>query len=253
LFESKQHTAFAVFSIKAEEFRLNNEKREALMFIKCFFSALTIFVSTQAGAIETLVNRPTGPTRGLVVIAPAKKYLMKERLFSGLAEKLAREGYVTVRFNWSQDTLQVPELELQRATRDIHQIVQTARKQFGFGAKETILISKSFSTKALDLSAALAKTHILLTPNCSPDAPFKQVYWNLLNQNDLSLRIIISKEDPYCDVDEISQTLKVLSKLSLLSTTHGDHNFVSSKPSNEPSYEYQDEVIDSIAQKLRFL
>lgn len=223
------------------------------MFKELFFLSLTIFMSVQAMAMETLVNRPTGAARGLVVIAPAKKYLMKERLFSELANKLTAEGYITIRFNWSPDTLQDPELELQRASRDINYIVQAAQRHFGFRAENTILISKSFSTKALDASTSLANTHILLTPNCSAEAPFRQVYWNILNRADLSLRVLISNEDPYCNVDEIRQTLRILSKASLLGTTHGDHNFVVMTPSNEPSYVYQDQIVSSITQQLRYL
>lgn len=200
----------------------------------------------QAMASEVLVDQPSGAPKGLVIIAPAKKYLMRERLFSTLAEKLASEGYVTVRFNWSPETLQVPELEIQRASEDIKRIVESAQRKFGFSADETTLISKSFSTKALGPSLWLAKAHILLTPNCSVEAPFQKTYGEILNQSSLSLSMIISNEDPYCDVNEIRQTLGALDKLALLSTTHGDHNFVLSEASGELNFKHQDEVIERV-------
>lgn len=221
------------------------------MFKIYFLSMVLAFASIQARAVETLVSLPLGTPKGLVVIAPAKKYLMQERLFTELAAGLTNQGYVTVRFNWSPDTLQVPELEFQRASQDIVSVLLTAQKDFSFRAEQTILISKSFSTKVLDALIPLAKTQILLTPNCSPEAPFQKTYGNILNQSDLSLRILISNEDPYCNIDEIRQTLKTLSKTHLLTATHGDHNFVEITPSSDnPFFGYQDQVIQSIVDGL---
>lgn len=222
------------------------------MFQKIILVMVLSFACAQSMALETLVSKPTGNAKGLVIIAPAKKYLMRERLFSKLAESLANEGYIVVRFNWSANTLEVPELEFQRASHDIQNVVLASQKTFGFSSENTILISKSFSTKALELSLSLAQAQILLTPNCSVEAPFQKTYWNVLNQVGLSLKLIISNEDPYCNVDEIRESLKNLHKLNLLTTTiQGDHNFVITKPeSNESSYKYQDLVIKNIVEHL---
>lgn len=212
--------------------------------LKILILSLFMVASFQAWALETVVNSPQGQAKGLVVIAPAKKYLMKERLFSSLADQLARRGFLTVRFNWSEDTLQVPDQELTRAARDIQYVTLSAQRKFGFQPHQTILISKSFSTKAIDPSLNLAKTHILLTPNCSTEAPFQKTYWNILNRGNTNLRMIISVDDPYCDVNEIRRTLTFMRKPELLATTKGDHNFVVTDPStNGPSYMYQDLVI----------
>ncbi|WP_413288815.1 hypothetical protein [Bdellovibrio sp. HCB337] len=213
---------------------------------KMIFTLLLILSSTQTYAVEVLVDRPEGEAKGLVIVAPAKKYLMKERLFSGLAEKLKSQGFITVRFNWSEDTLQVPEQELRKAARDIHEVTTNAQKTFGFGADQTVLISKSFSTKALDPSIDLARTHILLTPNCSTEAPFEKTYWNILNKEDIHLKMVISEEDPYCKVDEIRRTLRDLQREDLLATTSkGDHNFVVTEEAG-PSYKFQDLVIEYV-------
>lgn len=216
--------------------------------MKTTILVLILFISFQARALETLVNRPIGSVKGLVVIAPAKKYLMQERLFSSLAEALASRGFLTVRFNWSLDTLQVPELELQRAARDIQYIVGNAQRTFGFSAEQTTLISKSFSTKALDASLTLAKTYILLTPNCSAAAPFHKTYGNILQEPDIRLKMIISVDDPYCNIKEIYQTLNAIGRPQLLATTQGDHNFVvSDSTAKTSSYVFQDLVVRYVA------
>lgn len=203
-----------------------------------------VSVSINASAMETLVNRPIGTIKGLVVIAPAKKYLMQERLFSSLAQNLASRGFLTVRFNWSADTLSTPELELQKAARDIQNITLNAQRMFGFRTDQTTLISKSFSTKALDHSLSLARNHILLTPNCSTEAPFQKTYNNVLSKSDIRLKMIISVDDPYCYVSEIFQTLNAIGRPQLIATTKGDHNFVVINQATKSSfYGFQDLVI----------
>lgn len=207
-------------------------------------SILLLFSSIQAIALETMVNKPNGPVRGLVIIAPAKKYLMQERLFSVLAETLASRGFVAVRFNWSPDTLQTPELELQRAARDIQSVTVNAQRVFGFRPEQTALISKSFSTKAVAPSLSLAKSHILLTPNCSAEAPFQQTYQNILQKSDIRLKMVISVDDPYCNVSEIFQTLNSIGRPQLLATTKGDHNFIVLNPATGTvSYAFQDLIV----------
>ena len=222
------------------------------MFFRYAVVLLGICFSMQAKAVDTRVARPLGAPKGLVVIAPAKAYLMEERLFTQLSDHLVQQGFVAVRFNWSPDTLQDPAFELQRAARDIKEVLQTAQKHFGIYADRTVLVSKSFSTKALAPSLVLAHTHILLTPNCSPEAPFQKTYGTILSHNELSLRMIISSEDPYCRVDEIRQTLRVLAKSPLLTTTHGDHNFVVTDPSSHiASFYYQDQVVKNVVDSLK--
>ncbi|MBL7542607.1 MAG: hypothetical protein JNL11_02270 [Bdellovibrionaceae bacterium] len=212
--------------------------------LKSVVSVLFVFMSFQALAVQALVTKPMGPVKGLVVIAPAKKYLMQERLFSSLAEALVRQGFLAVRFNWSLDTLQIPELELQRAERDIQNVVLSTQRTFGIKPEQTILISKSFSTKALTASLSLAKSHILLTPNCSADAPFYQTYKNVLHKTGISLKIVISVDDPYCHVSEIYQTLNAIKRPQLLATTKGDHNFVVLDATTKtPIYAFQDLVV----------
>lgn len=205
---------------------------------------LIAFLSHSALSMETIVNRPQGQARGLVVIAPAKKYLMHERLFVELANSLARQGFVAVRFNWAADTLLEPAFEQQKAARDIQFILANAQRVFGFKAQQTVLITKSFSTKSIENLLGLAKFHILLTPNCSKEAPFFKTYGNVLNKLSGNLKIIISESDPYCNVNEIRQTLALLKKPELLSTTKGDHNFVIIDPNSKTShFQFQDGVV----------
>jgi hypothetical protein len=221
------------------------------MLKKALLTAILLLSQNHARAAEVLVDRPSGVPKGLVVIAPAKKYLMKERLFAELAERLTGQGYVTVRMNWSPETLQVPELEIQRASDDIQQVVLAAQSEFGFNADQTVLISKSFSTKALGPSLGLAKKHFLLTPNCSAEAPFLNTYGKVLSWPNIELSLIISNEDPYCDVNQIRQTLNSLGRSSWLWTTHGDHNFVLPEQSTDLlRYRHQDEVINKVVDQV---
>jgi alpha/beta superfamily hydrolase len=207
----------------------------------------------QAGAVEILVSQPSGETRGLVVIAPAKKYLMHERLFETLANALTKEGYVAFRFNWSKDTLRDPHLEMQRASSDMLEAIKIAQQRTGFHANRTVLISKSFSTKVIHPSLIYAQTHILLTPNCSAEAPFQKVYSEVLSFAGLRVKIYLSEKDPYCDVDHVRQALRHMSKSSALVVTQGDHNFVEMKGEFKKSFQPQDDVIRSITKEVRSL
>lgn len=212
--------------------------------LRYILAIILLSVSINASAMEILVSKPLGTVKGLVIIAPAKKYLMRERLFSSLAQNLTSHGFLTVRFNWSADTLSIPELELKKAARDIQNVTLYAQKAFGFRPDQTTLVSKSFSTKALDQSLTLANNHILLTPNCSAEAPFQKTYRNILSKTDIQVKMIISVDDPYCKVFEIYQTLNAIGRPQLVATTKGDHNFVvDDLVTNRPSYRFQDLVI----------
>lgn len=200
---------------------------------------------------KILVTRPATQIKGLVVIAPAKKYLMKERLFTELSRQLSNQGLVVIRFNWSEDTLLDQNLEHQRAARDIYKVVSESQRYFRVDSKSTILVSKSFSTKSIGPSLNLAKHHILLTPNCSSEATFASTYGSILMRTDLKMSIVISNEDPNCDVKQIYSTLGLLANPPSLFTTHGDHNFVASQLQNQlqgkfSPFIYQDQVVQFV-------
>lgn len=200
---------------------------------------------------QTLVNRPVGNPKGLVVIAPAKKYLMRERLFEGLAQSLSKQGLLVVRFNWDVETLSDPSLELQRAAEDMKKVIIESQKYFKASPQQTVLISKSFSTKALAPSLNLARAHVLLTPNCSEEIPFAAMYGPILQNRNFKTSIFISNEDPNCDVRQIHQSLIQLTNPPSLYLSHGDHNFVlatQEKTTRGPQniYQYQDAIIEMV-------
>lgn len=197
------------------------------------------------GAIEAILATPEQAPKGLVVIAPAKKYLMKERLFTELSAQLTEAGFATVRFNWGSETLLNPELELVKASEDLNKVVHYAQQRFGFTATNTVLVTKSFSTKALGESIALAHQHVLLTPNCSVEKPFSATYAEVL-RSPAQVNILISNTDPNCDVAQIYGELQVLQKRPTLMTTKGDHNFVVTGAQSEAVYDYQNQVIQSV-------
>lgn len=95
-------------------------------------TVLFLIVSQNAMAVETLVDMPSIQPKGLVVVAPAKKYLMHERLFLNLARKISESGYIVVRLNWSELTLSDPEFEAERAAADINQVIKNNQAEYGF-------------------------------------------------------------------------------------------------------------------------
>jgi len=215
----------------------------------------TVIPTLTCASPQTLVNRPAGQPKGLVIIAPAKKYLMQERLFEGLAQSLSRQGLIVVRFNWDIQTLSEPALELQRAAVDIKSVITEAQKYFKASPQNTVLISKSFSTKAITPSLSLAKSHVLLTPNCSTEAPFQSIYGQILENKNFRTSIFISNEDPNCDVKQIHQAMIQLKNPPVLHISHGDHNFVlqpspqTLNPSSN-SYRYQDATIQMVTTQV---
>ena len=216
-------------------------------------SSILLMTSNSAFANpQTIVNQPQGVSKGLIVIAPAKKYLMQERLFEGIAQNLAKQGFVVVRFNWDNQTLTDPALEFKRASNDFYTVVSEAQKYFKAGRQNTVIISKSFSTKALGLVENLAKAQVLLTPNCSPEVPFLGTYGSILQRKDIKTSIFISSEDPYCDVKQIHQSLIQVQNSPTLYLSHGDHNFVIPNPPTNLSihdsgnFIYQDTVIQMV-------
>ena len=227
--------------ISSSKFGFENVYGEATLLKPPFSQLFDLNIKT-LNVSEHLINKPNNKAFGLVVIAPGKKYLMRERLFSRLAEKLSKKGYVVVRFNWSKSTLTDEKLELQKASEDIKNVTEYFQNKFKFKSDKTILISKSFSTKALDLSIQLAKTHVLLTPNCSVEAPFEKTYNRILMNFDVLTHVIISNEDPYCDVRQIYRTLEQAKVLPRIMTTKGDHNFVL----NQSDFRHQDQVINYV-------
>ena len=145
------------------------------MFKKILF-IIAVLVMKTGQATETIIEIPDTNPKGLVIIAPAKKYLMRERLFTNLSAQLKASGYITVRFNWTPSTLENPALEIERAQHDLDQVVRDAQSRFNISSEQTVIISKSFSTKALAPVISKARHHILLTPNCSIEQPFLSTY-----------------------------------------------------------------------------
>lgn len=72
----------------------------------------------------------------------------------------------------------------------------------------------------------------------------------MLARTDIKLRVIISAEDPHCNVEEIRQTLRPIGKLPLLGVTaHGDHNFTVLN-GTLPDYQYQDQVVRNVVTQI---
>lgn len=225
-----------------------------ILFILLLVLSTQTFAKTETifleGEVEAILTTPDQVPKGLVVIAPAKKYLMRERLFTDLAAKLSEAGYATARFNWGSQTLLRPEAELALAAEDLNGVIYYAQQRFGFTADKTVLISKSFSTKALELSIDLAHQHVLLTPNCSVEKPFGTTYAEILHST-AQVNILISNTDPNCDVGQIYGELQALKNRPTLMTTNGDHNFLVGSDQNGAIYDYQNQVIELVTMIIK--
>ena len=163
----------------------------------------------------------------LLVIAPAKKYTMVGELFENLATEASKLGYFVVRFNWNfVTTNQEPSSGLTSEARDLERVINYYSKQPYIDSSKIILAAKSFGSRvAMKNAYDLATSLLLMTPNCDKKNTFKDNYKPIFDLNK-NVHIIISKDDPYCDVDQIYSVLGDLNKKYVtVHTLAGDHNF----------------------------
>lgn len=70
-----------------------------------------------------------------------------------------------------------------------------------------------------------AHSLLLLTPNCDKKDTFRANYKPIFGLKK-SVHVVLSKDDPYCDVDQIYEGMRGLNKKFVtLHTLSGDHNF----------------------------
>lgn len=151
--------------------------------------------------------------------------------------------------------IEVLSIELQRAAEDMKKVISESQRHFKASPQQTVLISKSFSTKALGPSLNLARAHVLLTPNCSIEFPFKAMYGSILQNRNFKTSIFISNEDPNCDVKQIHQSLIQAANPPSLYLTHGDNNFEIPAQANmtrvpQNIYIYQDAIIHMVTAQV---
>ncbi len=100
--------------------------------------------------LDVIVSDPPARNslRPLLVIAPAKKYLMDGRLFERIANEAASLGYYVVRFNWSFTKQGVePKLDLITEANELSSVMEHYTKEPFIDRKMVILAAKSFGSK----------------------------------------------------------------------------------------------------------
>ncbi len=199
------------------EISVNHEKRQ----LKVKDQVLDVIVSDLPAR---------GSLRPLLVIAPAKKYLMDGRLFERIANEAASLGYYVVRFNWSFTKQGVePKLDLMAEANELSAVREHYTKEPFIDRKRIILAAKSFGSKvAMRGPYKGASAVLLMTPNCDAKETFSEIYGPLLNGPKI-LNITISTSDPNCDVNQIYKSANSFDKNRVtIHTLYGGHKFENS-------------------------
>jgi alpha/beta superfamily hydrolase len=218
--------------------------------LSTFFFASTLYSKACAAKSEVLVSHEKRklkvkdqildvivsdiPTRNslrpLLVIAPAKKYLMDGRLFERLANEAASLGFYVVRFNWSFTKRGVePKLDLKTEANELSAVMEHYVKEPFIDSKKVVLAAKSFGSKvAMHGPYKAASAVLLMTPNCDAKETFSEIYGPLLGGKKI-LNITISTSDPNCDVNQIYRSANIFDKDRVtIHTLYGGHNFENS-------------------------
>ena len=161
---------------------------------------------------QVMINQPAGEGPfPLLVIAPAKAYTMTGKLFQELVEGASQLGYFVVRFNWSFVTeKQEPSADLSKEVQDLESVIRHFSGHEKVDSNRIILSAKSFGSKvAMKGAYRLVHGLLLLTPNCDSTNTFSDLYAPLFSLNK-KVHIVISAQDPYCDVGQIYTSLSRL-------------------------------------------
>lgn len=188
----------------------------------------TKLMDLRRGDYEIITHKAKGKKPfPLLVIAPGKEYDISGSLFADLATAAAARGYFVARFNWGFVTNKdKASKDLSTEANDLKTVVDYFSQQKDIDPKRVFYVAKSFGTKVLMKKAyEKAAGLVLLTPNCSSKEPFGQTYGALAKKK-IPVLIVISNEDPHCDVSQIHKSLGSFSKKYLnIHTLFGDHNF----------------------------
>lgn len=199
------------------------------------------------GHYEILTTKPKGKKpHPLLVIVPAKQDTMTGSLFEDLAHAAAAKGYFVVRFNWGFVTnADEPSKDLSTEANDLKTVTNYFAKQKDVDPEHMYFIAKSFGSKVMMKNAfKKAVGLVLLTPNCSKKESFTQTYGQLTKEK-IPTHIVISKDDPHCDVNQIHKAMGGFKKKYVtLHTLFGDHNFVTTE--NEKKDLNRKLAIDSV-------
>ena len=166
----------------------------------------------------------------VLLIAPAKKYSMKEHLFQRLAEEALAQGYMVVRFDWDFFTQgEEPDADLESETVELDKMIEFSRSHPQSSGK-VFLAAKSFGSVVAAHRAWRSVEGVLLwTPNSNKELLFGDVYGPLLKSS-TPTHIVISVDDPYGELSQLYDYLTNTSASVTVHTLFGDHNFQTDPP-----------------------
>lgn len=194
-------------------------------------AAALLFTAAQASAamveVPVLVNEPTGKgPHPLLIIAPAKKYLMKERLFERLALAARNNGFLVVRFNWLfAKSGGEPSPGFADEAEQLGAVISRYAGRSDVRKDAVFLAAKSMGSKiAMKAELSSLRGLLLLTPNCDGKDGFGEAYAPAFAAKK-PVHVAISKDDPYCAVQQIYAFAKDHPQAMTLQVLEGDHNF----------------------------
>lgn len=195
---------------------------------------LALLLLSIPGAAQTtqrIVEVPSGEGPfPVLLVAPAKKYSMKEHLFQRLADEALDQGYIVVRFDWNFFTQgKEPSDGLEAEANQLDEQIEFARSHPQSSGK-VVLAAKSFGSVVAVRRAWRSVEGVLLwTPNSNKDLLFEDVYGPLLKSS-TPTHIVISTTDPYGELSQLYDYLTNTSAAVTVHTLFGDHNFQTDPP-----------------------
>lgn len=222
------------------------------LFFGPVYAAKPKLMDLRRGNYEIITHKAKGQKPyPLLVIVPSKKYGISGSLFEDLATAAAANGYFVVRFNWGFVTNRdKPSKDLSTEANDLKTVVNYFAGQKNVDSRRVLYVAKSFGAKVVMQKAYEKATGVvLLTPHCSAKELFSQTY-GVIASKKVPTQIVISKDDPHCDVNHIYKSLGSLNKKYVtIHTLFGDHNFKTSK--NEKKDLNRRLALDSVVNWLR--
>ena len=192
---------------------------------------LLLSIPSAAQTNRRIVEMPPGEGPfPVLLIAPAKKYSMKEHLFQRLAEEALAQGYMVVRFDWDFFTQgEEPDADLESETVELDKMIEFSRSHPQSSGK-VFLAAKSFGSVVAAHRAWRSVEGVLLwTPNSNKELLFGDVYGPLLKSS-TPTHIVISVDDPYGELSQLYDYLTNTSASVTVHTLFGDHNFQTDPP-----------------------
>ena len=220
------------------------------------FTVETAIVHTARGAdVSVALDLPDNLSgkAATVVIAPGQGYHMDLPIVRQLAEKLAGEGKIAVRFNWNYFTADPkngqPSADLSKEVQDMQAVVDFALADVRVDGGQLVLAGKSLGSMVsyqVFAKNPAAKALVLITPVCTSsyddnDQPLPApVPSGAQNYPEFSAQtrpvfMVLGNADPLCSLPMLYDFLKDTKGNVAMATVGGDHSWNVSKGTDDES------------------